>query len=225
MERSSDKIELELTKAILAGDYPVGSTLPPERVLAKKFGVGRPTVREALQRLKGGGWITVRKGHSAIVNDYWYEGNLATLVNIVQNYDSVTGDFITYLLELRKALTPAYIRDAVECNRPKVIALLSNLEQLKDDTECYAVFDWDLQKSLAKLSSNPLYLLILNNFNDLYIKMARKYFSGEQNRKLALEYYNQLLTTVMDGSPTEAEEISKKTMEKSLVLWRNREEK
>lgn len=51
-ERSSDKIEQTLVKAILSSHYPVGSTLPPERELAKTFEVGRPTVREAIQRLE-----------------------------------------------------------------------------------------------------------------------------------------------------------------------------
>ncbi|WP_416827936.1 GntR family transcriptional regulator [Ectobacillus polymachus] len=221
-ERSSDKIEKKLIKAILAGDYSVGSTLLPERELAKEFGVGRPTVREALQRLERDGWISCRKGLPAIVNDYWRKGNLTTLVNIIQNHDTVTDEFIVYLLELRRALAPAYIHDAVIFNQPKVVSLLADLEALKDDADGYAAFDWELQKQIAGLSPNPVYLLILNSFNSFYIQIARIYFSIKEHRSLSLEYYNELLTVALQGDATEAERIAKNAMEKSLILWKNR---
>lgn len=224
-ERSSDIIEKQLCKAILAGDYPMGSPLPSERELAKEFGVGRPTVREALQRLGRDEWITIRQGLPAIVNDYWHNGNITTLAHIIQNHDFVTDDFIVHLLEIRKSLTPSYVQDAVEWNRPKVVALLADLDQLNDDSNSYANYDWDLQKGLAGLSPNPVYLLILNSFNSFYIKMAQRYFSAGEHRRVSLEFYKNLLAASLNGTPEEAEMIAKETMEKSLLLWKNRSEK
>lgn len=223
-ERSSDKIEKKLVKAVLAGTYPAGSTLPPERELAKEFGVGRPTVREALQRLERDGWISCRKGHPAIVNDYWRQGNLATLVHIIQNHEAVTDDFIVYLLELRISLTPIYLRDAIAFHQPKVVALLADLEHLEDHADCYATFDWELQKKFAALSPNPVYLLILNSFNSFYIQMAKRYFSIDEHRSLSLTFYNELLAVALRGNAVEAEKLAKETMEKSLTLWKNRQE-
>ncbi|MFT9820684.1 GntR family transcriptional regulator [Lysinibacillus sp. NPDC056185] len=221
-ESSSDKIENELIRSILAGVYSVGSTLPPERELAKEFGVGRPTVREALQRLGRGGWITGRKGMPAIVNDYWRNGNLTTLVNIIENHPIITDEFIMHLLELRSTLTPTYIRDAVTFNQPKVVALLANLEQLEDSAESYAAFDWDLQKKCAGLVVNPIFLLILNSFDSIYIDMAKRYFSVKEYRKLSLDYYHDLLKAALKGDAMEAERLSTKTMAKSLALWKDR---
>jgi GntR family negative regulator for fad regulon and positive regulator of fabA len=160
-----------------------------------------------------------------MVNDYWREGNLTLLDQIVQHHDAVPDQFILHLLELRKAITPVYIRDAVDVNRVKVIALLANLEQLKDDAACYATFDWELQKNLASLSPNPVYLLILNSFNSFYIKMAQRYFDVVAHRSWTLDYYHLLLAAALNGNPTNAEKIVKETMEKSLVLWSQREEK
>lgn len=223
-ERSSDLVEKQIVNAILAGEYPVGSTLLSERELAKAFEVGRPTVREALQRLERDGWVTCRQGHPAIVNDYWRRGNLTTLVNIVQNHEAVTDEFITYLLELRISLAPSYIRDAVQHHQPKTVALLAHLERLADEADGYAAFDWELQRNLASLSPNPVYLLILNSFNSFYIPMARRYFSMEEHRRLSMTYYNELLAVALQGDAVEAENIAKKTMEKSLSLWKSRHE-
>lgn len=221
-KRSSDKIENELIKSILAGVYSVGSTLPPERELAKEFGVGRPTIREALQRLGRSGWITERKGMPSIVNDYWRNGNLMTLVSIVENHHTITDDFIMYLLELRSSLTPTYIRDAVMFNQPKVVALLANLEQLEDNAESYAAFDWDLQKNCAGLAVNPIFLLILNSFDSIYIDMAKRFFSIQTHRGLSFNYYQDLLKAALKGDALEAEKLSKTAMVKSLALWKDR---
>jgi len=221
-ERSSDKIENELIRSILAGVYSVGSTLPAERALAKEFGVGRPTIREAFQRLGRSGWITGKKGMPAVVNDYWSNGNLTTLVNIVENYHTVTDEFIVYLLELRSSLAPTYIRDAITFNQPKVVALLANLEQLEDSADSYAAFDWDLQKSFAHLAPNPIFLLILNSFDSIYVKIAENYFSEKEYRSLSFDYYHDLLKAALKGDAVEAESLSKAAMEKSLALWKNR---
>lgn len=222
MERSSDKIENEIIKSILVGSYSVGSTLRPERELAQEFGVGRPTIREALQHLERGGWITGRKGMPAIVNDYWHNGNLSTLVNIIENQRAFTDDFILHLLELRSSLTPTYIRDAITFNQPKVVALLAHLELLEDCEESYAAFDWDLQKKCAGLAANPIYLLILNSFDSIYIDMAKRYFSIKDHRELSFNYYNDLLKAALNGDAMEAERLSKNTMEKSMALWKDR---
>ncbi|MDD1503781.1 GntR family transcriptional regulator [Lysinibacillus sp. CNPSo 3705] len=221
-ERSSDKIETELIRSILAGVYSVGSTLPPERELAKKLGVGRPTIREALQRLGRGGWITGRKGMPAVVNDYWRNGNLTTLVNIIENHHTITDEFIMYLLELRSSLAPTYIRDAVTFNQPKVVALLANLERLEDSAESYAAFDWDLQKRCADLAVNPIFLLILNSLDSIYMDMAKRYFSEKEHRVLSFNYYHDLLNAALKGDAMEAERLSTSTMTKSLALWKDR---
>lgn len=221
-ERSSDKIASVLIKAILDGIYAVGSTLPPERELAKEFAVGRPTIREALQRLERGGWIEGRTGMPAVVNDYWRDGNITTLVNIIENHQTITDEFILYLLELRSSLTPAYIRDAVTFNQPKVVALLANLEQLENRGESYATFDWALQKRCAALAVNPIYLLILNSFDSIYLDMAKIYFSVKNHRELSFNYYHELLKAALKGDAMEVEQLTKTTMEKSLALWKNR---
>lgn len=221
-QRSSDRIEQNLIQAVLNQEYAPGSTLPPERELAEHFGVGRPTVREALQRLERDGWITIRQGQPAIVNDYWRQGNLATLVNIIQNIGGVPDDFITYLLELRLLLTPVYIRHAVAADAPKVVALLSRLEELKDDADSYAAFDWHLQKQLAALCPNPIFLLILNSFDSFYLTMARIYFSTANHRSISRSYYDELLNAALCMEPEQAENVARATMTRSLELWKAR---
>jgi len=57
----------QLRGSIAAGEFPVGSRLPPERDLARQLGVSRPSVREALIALEVEGLIEVRMGSGIYV--------------------------------------------------------------------------------------------------------------------------------------------------------------
>jgi GntR family transcriptional regulator, negative regulator for fad regulon and positive regulator of fabA len=221
-ERSSDIIAGKLIQSILEGHIKVHEPLQSERELATRFQAGRPTIRESLQRLERDGWITGRKGMPAIVNDYWKQGNLMTIVNILEHQEEVPDEFIHHMLELRISLTPTYFRDALHHNRLKVISLFVPLEEVQDDARSYADFDWQLQQNVAKLSANPIYLLILNSFKDFYVKMAVKYFSEPDHRKASLDYYEKLLDFILKGDIEKAEHLIKEMMETSLRLWKHK---
>lgn len=57
----------QISELIESGDYAVGSRLPPERELAERFGVSRPTVREAIIALEAIGKIAVKTGSGMYV--------------------------------------------------------------------------------------------------------------------------------------------------------------
>ena len=219
--RSSDLVENKLIRAVLLGEFPPGSILPSERDLAVKLGVGRPTLREVMQRLERDGWFTVRKGQHTQVNDFWREGNLNTLVNIVQSSDEVPETFIINLLEVRVALAPAYVKDAVQCCPAKVVAALTEIDELIDAADEFALFDWQLQKKLVNLANNPIYRLILNSFGAIYMQAARRYFMVSENRQLSRRFYQDLLTTAMASDQQGAERVTKEVMEEVLRCYRN----
>ena len=58
-----------LEKLINEGEYPPGGRLPPERELAERFGVSRPTVREAIIALEALDRVEVKTGSGVYVLD------------------------------------------------------------------------------------------------------------------------------------------------------------
>ena len=214
-----ESIEKKMITAIIQGEYLAGSQLETERELADIHQVGRPTIREVLQRLNHGGWLTLRKGQRTIVKDYWNEGNITTIVNIIQQYDEIPDDFVLYFLEMRIAITPQYVKKAVMLHHPKVVAILSQMDELIDSKESFSLFDWMMQKELARFSGNPIFLLTLNSFEPAYFKMALKYFSLSICRKASLSYYKSLMELALKGDYPQAEELSRSMMEKSYELW------
>lgn len=62
-----DRIYAGVVEAILRGDFAPSGKLPTEAALAATFGVSRPTVREALSRLRSDGIIDSRRGAGSYV--------------------------------------------------------------------------------------------------------------------------------------------------------------
>ena len=70
-ERGKDRLYQDLARSLLeelaSGRYVAGTRLPAERELATKYGVSRPTVREAIIALEVQGLVEVRIGSGAYV--------------------------------------------------------------------------------------------------------------------------------------------------------------
>ncbi len=62
-----DRLAGEIRTSINAGDYTIGERLPTIMEMARRFGVGHPTVREALKKLEANGVIEIRHGSGVYV--------------------------------------------------------------------------------------------------------------------------------------------------------------
>jgi len=63
----SDRIYHLLYSRIVNGEYPTNQKLPPELALAEEFGVSRPVLRTALERLRDEGLLYSRQGAGSYV--------------------------------------------------------------------------------------------------------------------------------------------------------------
>jgi GntR family negative regulator for fad regulon and positive regulator of fabA len=209
-----------LIDAILDGTFPANSTLPAERQLAELLGVTRSTLREALQRLAADGWLDIQQGKRTRVRDIWTEGNLNILATLVEHQAVMPRAFIPQLLEVRRAMAPAYAREAVARNANRVLALIDGLlDGLADDPESFASADWTLHHGLTVLSDNPIWTLMLNGFSGFYEEMARLYFSLPDARARSRQFYADLRRAAGDGDPEAAFAISAEMMHISLEMW------
>src|SRR5215813_15222793 len=64
----SDKLAQRIRGMIQKGDYKRGDRLPPIMEMARRFGVGHPTIREALKKLETMGVVEIRHGSGVYVS-------------------------------------------------------------------------------------------------------------------------------------------------------------
>ena len=62
-----DRLAGEIRTSINSGDYTIGERLPTIMEMARRFGVGHPTVREALKKLEAIGVVEIRHGSGVYV--------------------------------------------------------------------------------------------------------------------------------------------------------------
>jgi GntR family negative regulator for fad regulon and positive regulator of fabA len=218
--RPAELVEHRLINAILAAEFPINSRLPPERELAQRLGVTRPTLREALQRLARDGWIDIHHGKPTRVRDYWHEGNLAVLGTIARHQDHVPPDFVPNLLQVRELLAPAYARLAVKRAARNLAKFLEDYQNLADTPDTFARADWELHQYLTIESGNPIFTLILNGFKELYPDMGRVYFTPPKARARSRRFYADLRAAAQARDPARAEVVTCEVMQDSIELWK-----
>jgi len=68
-QRLYQQVAQQVADLIQSGELPPGERLPAERELAKRLGVSRPTIREAMIALEIAGLVEVRTGTGVFVRD------------------------------------------------------------------------------------------------------------------------------------------------------------
>lgn len=210
-----------LFSAILAGEYPPGSPIPPERELAEKIGVTRPTLREALQRMARDGWFDIQHGKPTMVRDYMRQGGMGVIATMTRLADRVPGNFIGYFLDLRSVILPSISRKAVE-NRPSDLeGYLSLAQDLPDTAQDFVDYDWGLQLETATDSGNPFFRIIFNDFTLMYRQWGLDYFLNLKARRLSALYYAELLDLVVKRDGIGVEERVRHVMSEVGALWKS----
>ena len=64
----ADRLARRIRGLIQNGDYKEGDRLPPIMEMARRFGVGHPTIREALKKLETMGVVEIRHGSGVYVS-------------------------------------------------------------------------------------------------------------------------------------------------------------
>jgi GntR family transcriptional regulator len=78
----------ELFADIRAGTYPPGEKIPSEHELAARYGVGRPTVRQATDSLIQRGLLTRRRGSGTYVRQVPAQVDLFSLAGTLVSFES-----------------------------------------------------------------------------------------------------------------------------------------
>ena len=208
----------ELLTLILNNAFPPGTTLPAERELATQIGVTRQTLREVLQRLENEGWITIQHGKPTTVNDYWQEGGHGILSSIAGYAEVLPEDVVHDLTEFRIYTAPAMTEKAASEHPEILLDHLRKADDLETTAEAFVEFDWHLQWLSARHSGNKIFPLILNDYNDMFHRLGRQYFSYGHARAASLSYYRNLAAAIAEKSE-KVKMIVEEMMKNALDIW------
>ncbi|MDX1554165.1 MAG: GntR family transcriptional regulator, partial [Marinobacter sp.] len=95
-KRLADSIVEELENMILEGTLQPGERLPAERTLAERFGVSRPSLREAVQRLAAKGLLVSRQGGGHYVAESLGSSFTDPLIALLEGRPDAQRDLLEY---------------------------------------------------------------------------------------------------------------------------------
>jgi GntR family transcriptional repressor for pyruvate dehydrogenase complex len=135
----SDRLARRIRNMIRSGDYQQGDRLPAIMEMARRFGVGHPSVREALKKLETIGVVEIRHGAGVFVSR-----SHEVLVMASPDYaGTVTRKLLLDLIQTRMPLEIESITCAARQATPEHLARMRELlavaaEHLNDDEQLNA---------------------------------------------------------------------------------------
>ncbi len=156
-----------LRRAILAGDFPVGERLPPERRLAEQLDVHRVTLRSALARLGAEGLLATRQGSGHTVQDFRDAGGPSILPGLtaLAEEQGRLGDVVSDLLRVRRHLALAAL-ELIAARRPDPAGVREAVDAFADalheGPDAVATADARVLAAVLDATGSPVLALCLN---------------------------------------------------------------
>jgi GntR family transcriptional regulator, transcriptional repressor for pyruvate dehydrogenase complex len=173
----ADRIYSDILNSIIEGEFKEGDRLLTEHALAERFSTSRPTVREALARLRADGIIVTRRGSGTTVGrrpdpDVRRFAPLETLSDIRRCYE------FRVVTEAGAAALAA--RQADESDIAAIQAAWDELERVIETQGIGAKDDFALHLAIARASKNQFFITVMSFIEEQVV------FSMNLSRNLSL---------------------------------------
>jgi len=188
-----DSAVAQLRARIRSGEWPVGTRIPPEPALAELLGVGRNTVREAVQSLVHAGLVERRQGSGTYV--------LSSSELAVTMGRQIANAHQRDVLEVRRSLEVEAARLAARRRTQGDCATLLRLRDERavasrdGDVDRLVAADLELHRAIARAARNPVLLALYENLIDAITDNIR--FNLAQMH--GADSHDELVTAIVDG--------------------------
>jgi GntR family transcriptional repressor for pyruvate dehydrogenase complex len=202
----ANRVTHQIEQLIIEGRLQPGDRLPPERELARQFGVSRTVIREAVRALAARSLLEVQAGSGTVVRSPTAKSVAQSMTLLLRagqaeiDYDKVHE--IRRILEVEIAGLAAERRTAQDLEEMEQI--LHEASQIQDDRNCFAECDVDFHAALAQATHNELFPLLLDSMVDIMVQVRQMAFGVSGMPARALKHHRAILEQVRRGKPEEA---------------------
>ncbi|MET3974257.1 GntR family transcriptional regulator [Cellulosimicrobium sp. BE325] len=187
-----DQAAARFRDEIVSGRWAVGERIPTEAALVAEFGVGRNTVREALQSLVHAGLLRREQGRGTFVI------SRSELTGTLER--QLAGGSRRHYLELRLALDSTAASLAAASRSDDDVEHLRELRDRReaaweaDDRDARARADLDLHRAIVAATHNPLYVTLYSSMLDVFTVHMRDEENADD--EAAHRHHHQLVEAV-----------------------------
>lgn len=213
-QRVADVILTQIETMILEGSFKPGQRLPAERELAKDFGVSRPSLREALQRLAAKGLVVSRQGGGTYVSDRIGSTFTDPLFELIGSHPEFQYDLLEFRHGLEGLSAQYAALRSTEADKQNLQARFDALVATYPlmDPEREAEADAAFHLAIAEAAHNAI---LLQSMRGLFTVLQRSIVDSltillrtEASRQALYDQHKALLDTILAGDPHAAQERS-----------------
>lgn len=216
--RLSDDIVERLEAMILEGTLKAGERLPAERVLAEQFGVSRPSLREAIQKLAAKGLLSSRQGGGTYVCENLGSTFSDPLMHLLESSADAQRDLLEFRHTLEGSCAYYAALRATDVDRRR---LSEAFERLQD---CYGragevtraeegAADANFHLAIAEASHNAVLLHTIRGLFDLLKRnvvtnIGGMYALRGETRGMLNAQHRALYEAIIEGHAEDARALS-----------------
>lgn len=213
MPKTADVVASALRREIIRNELYNEDRLPTEAELMARYGVSRPSLREALRVLESEQLIVVRRGHQGGVRACRPDiAVAANYLGLVMQAERVT---LADVFGARTAIEPQAVRSIAESrHRARSVAELRELQlreqEIVDDAEAYAAAVTHFHQRLVELAENKTLALVWGALQHVIageVKDLRARLFGPATRARRAEGVEHGLQLIEAGEADAAEEF------------------
>jgi GntR family transcriptional regulator, transcriptional repressor for pyruvate dehydrogenase complex len=215
----SETVFDRIQRAIKSGAYAVDERLPTEHALAAEFGVSRPIVRDALQRLRDQGLIYSRRGAGSFVREQGVReplgfGQMENLSDLQHCYD--------FRLTIEPEAAAMAARRRTDEALHKIKTALSLLRDATNRQAHRADADFMFHLSIAQASANPYFATAMQALEEHIAVGMRLHGLSLRRTSDGLTHVLVEHTAIYDAIGSGDDELAGSLMETHLAGSRDR---
>ncbi len=219
----SDEVFDRLKALITSGEVPPGATMPSERELMERFGVGRPVIREAMQALSNLGLLSISHGERARVRRLTARSAVRQMDTVANLILSTSPDSLEHLKAARLFFERGMIRAAAERAGVDAIAglraTLARQQEALGQADLFIDADMRLHTQIAAMSGNPIFEAV----SEAMLGWLKRYhtevliWSGREN--VTLTEHAAIIDRIEAHDPDGAEAALVRHLQRSAALY------
>ncbi|QQA43447.1 FadR/GntR family transcriptional regulator [Pelagovum pacificum] len=168
-EKLSRGVVRQIELLILRGILRPGERLPPERDLAERLGVSRPSLREALAELQDDGLLASRAGAGVYVADVLGSAFSDSLVKLFRTHEEAVFDYLTFRRDMEGLAAERAAKLGSDTDLKVIGSIFARMEaahQKRNPAE-EAGIDADFHLSIIEASHNVVMLHMMRSMYQL----------------------------------------------------------
>lgn len=217
--KAGELIAADLRRQIITGELEAGEPLPNEAALMERFGVSRPTLREAFRILESEGIIRVLRGAHGGARVQAPDGSTAArYTGLLLQYRGVPlADVYRARTQIEVAavgLLAAEGGDRVD----RLAAVVERGEQVLDEPHAFAGYDAEVHRTIVELGGNQTLGVLAGMLLDIMDAHAALFISQRSRpdrpgAAVALRANRKLVGLLRDSEPGAAQSFWRKHLD------------